>query len=230
MEGAAPLSFGITIHNTFKKFMQYMLQLNAMTQVDLFGTRLDKIQIPKKDLLEKFYEESWIDDWFSSKQNKEEYRSTGRRYLNNFYDKILTDTKLPKYLEQAFRLNLGKYKFKGRIDRADKNPDGSLDIVDYKTGQVRSKLEQVDKDQLLIYQWAATEHLKEKVSQLTYWYLEDLNALLPFKGTEEEIAKLKTKLLETIDEIIETIQTNNFYETDLKRSHDCRFRHLENHR
>ncbi len=227
LPGAAALSFGSTVHNALKKFLQNMIQINSVQQADLFGTKLDKIQIPKKEQLDKFYEDSWIDDWYDSKANKEEYRKSGYRYLENFYQKISEDPKLPKYLEQPFRLVLGKYKFKGRIDRADLNPDGSLDIIDYKTGQPRTKLEQVDRDQLLIYQWAAQQGFGEKVSNLTYWYLADLQNTLPFKGSTEDIEKLKSKLLETIEEIVRTIETNSFYEADLRHSHDCKFRHLE---
>jgi len=228
MPGAAALSFGITIHNVFKKYSQFMQQLNNLKQQDLFGAKPnDQIHLPPKELLDKYYLESWVDDWYPSKQNKEEYRSTGKRYLQNFFDKLSESPKFPKYLEQYFRLNLGKYKFQGRIDRADINLDGSIDIVDYKTGQPRIKLEQVDRDQLLIYQWAAQEALKEKVNQLTYWYLEDLKNILPFKGSNEEIEKLKSKLLETIEQIVKVIATNSFYEADLRISHDCKFRHLE---
>jgi DNA helicase II / ATP-dependent DNA helicase PcrA len=228
MPGAAALSFGITMHNVFKKYSQHMQQLNNMKQQDLFGRKPDDaIHLPAKDLLEKFYLESWVDDWYPSKTNKEEYRATGKRYLNHFYEKIKIEPKYPKYLEQYFKLPLGKYKFQGRIDRIDTNDDGTVDIVDYKTGQPRLKLEQVDRDQLLIYQWAAQEALKEKVNRLTYWYLEDLNQLLPFKGSNEDIEKLKGKLLETIEEMVQVIDANGFYQADLRHPHDCKFRHLE---
>ncbi len=228
MPGAAALSFGITMHSVFKKYSTHMQQLNNLKQQDLFGAKPDDaIHLPNRDLLDKFYAESWIDDWYPSKSNKEEYRATGKRYLTNFYEKISHEPKYPKYLEQYFRLNIGKYKFQGRIDRADKNADGTIDIVDYKTGQPRLKLEQVDRDQLLIYQWAASEALKEKVNQLAYWYLEDLNKLLPFKGSDEDIQNLKSKILETIEQMVQVISTNSFYEADLRHQHDCKFRHLE---
>jgi DNA helicase-2/ATP-dependent DNA helicase PcrA len=227
MPGAPALSFGVSMHKTFNKFSQAMKQATNHNQVDLFGTKPDKIILPAFSLLEKFYDESWMDDWYESRANKEEYRATGRRYLKNFYDKITNNPKLPKYLEHPFRMNLGKYKFKGRIDRVDQNSDGSLDIIDYKTGQPRTTLAQVDRDQLLIYQWAAQEGLREKVAKLEYWYLENLDQILPFKGANEDIETLKGKLLETIEEIVRVIETNGFYEADLRHSHDCKFRHLE---
>jgi DNA helicase-2/ATP-dependent DNA helicase PcrA len=227
MPGAPALSFGVSMHKTFNKFSQAMKQATNHNQVDLFGQKPDKIIVPAFSLLEKYYDESWMDDWYESKKNKEEYRATGKRYLKHFYDKISENPRLPKYLEQPFRMNLGNYKFKGRIDRVDQNGDGSIDIIDYKTGQPRTKLEQVDRDQLLIYQWAAQEGLREKVTKLEYWYLENLDQILPFKGENEDIEKLKAKLLETIEDIVRVIQSNGFYEADLRHTHSCKFRHLE---
>ncbi|MBX4204625.1 MAG: ATP-dependent helicase [Candidatus Doudnabacteria bacterium] len=227
MPGAPALSFGITVHNAFKKFFSRMQQMNSAKQIDLFGIRNDNILVPPKELLVKFYEESWVDDWYEKKEQKEKYHHDGLVYLTNIYNKTIANPKIPKYLEQPFRMNLGKYRFKGRIDRADLNPDQSLDIIDYKTGKPRTKLEQVDRDQLLIYQWAAQESMREKVNQLTYWYLEDLDSALPFIGEPEEIEKLKAKLLATIEEIVLVIQNNSFREADLRLGHDCKFRHLE---
>ena len=227
LPGAAPLSFGMTMHNTLKKFMTSVLQMNASTQPDLFGQKQKGLLIPKKDLLLKYYAESWVDDWYPDKINKEMYRRDGLAHLDKFYEKFLTEPRLPKYLEQSFRLKLGEYKFKGRIDRADLLPDGSIEIIDYKTGQPRTKLEQVDRDQLLIYQWAASEALNERVNSLSYWYFQALDNPLKFLGTKEEIEKLKAKLLETIEEIVATIKTDSFAEKDKQKSHECHFRHLE---
>ncbi|MEJ0021146.1 MAG: ATP-dependent DNA helicase [Candidatus Doudnabacteria bacterium] len=227
LPGAAALSFGQTMHNTLKKFLTHVVQLNTFSQQDLFGQKQTGIQIPKKETLVRFYSESWVDDWYPDKINKQAYRADGLKYLDKFYEKFCNDPKLPKYLEQSFRLKLGEYKFKGRIDRADANSDGSIDIIDYKTGEPRVKLEQVDRDQLLIYQWAAEEGFKEKINSLSYWYFKALDDPLKFLGTKEDIEKLKVKLLESIEEIVETIKTDGFMEKDMEKSHECKFRHLE---
>jgi RecB family exonuclease len=198
-----------------------------MTQPDLFGFRSEKLQVPKKELLIKFYAEAWVDDWFADKIQKENYRKLGLTLLENFYEKFSQDPKLPKFLEKSFRLKLGDYKFTGKIDRGDANSDGSVDIVDYKTGQAREKLSPVDKEQLLIYQWAAQEEFREKVSSLRYWYLNSLDESIKFTGTREEIEELKLKLLKTIEQIVETVRNASFYELDMRTAHACRFRHLE---
>ena len=228
LPGEAQLSFGVTMHKTLEKYLQYMIQLNVKGQPDLFNqASSSKLQVPKKELLAKFYKESWVDDWFPDKINKEEYRKKGLKFLDNFYQKFSQDPKLPKFLEKSFKLKLGKYKFVGKIDRGDLNHDGSIDIIDYKTGQTREKLSPVDKKQLLIYQWAAEEEFKEKVKSLTYWYLGGLDSSQAFRGEPEEIETVKNDLLETIEKIIETVKEGSFIQADRQTSHECKFRHLE---
>lgn len=227
LPGEAQLSFGITIHKTLEKYLKHLVQINTLVQPDLFGSKkTGQVELPKKELLEKYYAESWVDDWFPDKINKEEYRKRGIRYLDNFFRKFSDDPKLPKFLEKPFKLRLDKFKFVGKIDRGDLNPDGSISIIDYKTGAARGKLSSVDKQQLLIYQWAAQEEFKEKIQSLSYWFLESLDDSGEFLGTATEIGEIKTRLLKTIAEIIETTQTGNFLEADRRTQHakECRYR------
>jgi DNA helicase II / ATP-dependent DNA helicase PcrA len=225
LPGAAPFSFGQTMHSALKKFLQTMKQANC-GQSDLFGGRKDKLEVPPKDLLMKYYEESWVDDWYPDKINKERYRKEGILILKKFYEHFKANPKLPKFLEHPFRLKLAKYQFKGRIDRIDQNPDKTVSIIDYKTGEIRTKLEKVDKEQLLIYQWAAQEYLEENVKELSYCYLKNPSAPLAFLGASKEIEELKGKLINTIEEIVECIKTDGFHEKDMRKSHDCAFRDL----
>lgn len=227
LPGEAQLSFGVSIHKTLEKFLLAVLQTNAVGQADLFGKKPGKVTVPKKDLLLKYYQECWVDDWFPNKQNKEEYRKKGLELLDHFYQKFSADPKLPKFLEKTFRLKLGKYKFVGKIDRGDINPDGTIDIVDYKTGAIKEKLSPVDKEQLLIYQWAVEEEFGQKVKNLTYWYLNGLENSSPFIGQPQDIADVKEKLTQTIEKIIETTRNNNFNSEDRLVSHECKFRYFE---
>jgi DNA helicase-2/ATP-dependent DNA helicase PcrA len=94
----------------------------------------------------------------------------------------------------------------GRIDRIDQLPDGTLEIIDYKTGASKEKVSGDEKDQLLIYQMAA-EKLPQyahigKPSKLTFFYIND-NIKVSFLGTTKEIEQLQTKLIELIKQIHE---------------------------
>jgi len=227
LPGEAQLSFGVTIHKTLEKYLKNLMQINSLKQPDLFGKKsAGKLELPKKELLKQFYDESWVDDWFADKIQKETYRKRGLVFLNNFYDKFTADPKLPKFLEKPFKLKLDKYKFVGKIDRADINPDGSINIIDYKTGEAHGKLSPVDKQQLLIYQWAAQEEFKEQVSSLSYWFIQSLEDSGEFLGKAEDIAETKQRLLTVIENILETTRSGSFIEADRKTAHlkECKYR------
>jgi RecB family exonuclease len=102
-------------------------------------------------------------------------------------------------LEKGFNLKVGDYTVRGVIDRIDEVA-GGVEIVDYKTGSVPKDEKYLDKDQLLIYQAAASEVLGEKPALLSYYYL-DANQKMSFIGTQEEIGEIKKKIIETVEEI-----------------------------
>ena len=117
----------------------------------------------------------------------------------------------------------------GRIDRADETKDGLI-IYDYKTGKAPSRTEKRDIDQLYIYQWAAQEHLKEKVVGLKYWYLKEKdNQFLDEElASDEDIAKLKAELLSIMNRVVETIKYDRFKEEHKRaKEHKCDFEYLE---
>jgi len=152
------------------------------------------------DELLSIYERNWIDDWYDSPEQKEEYRKKGRAALRLFYEKLQTAAPTVQGLEQGFNIRVGDFTLMGKIDRIDILPSSEIEIVDYKTGASRLKLEAEDKEQLLIYQIAAEEVFNEKVKNLTYYYLDD-GKEMSFLGTDIEKNDLKVKIVETIEKI-----------------------------
>lgn len=221
--GSGALSFGNTIHNTFEKFLRHA---KSMDQPDLFGEN-QKTQAPTIKTLEKLYEESWIDEWYENKMKKNEYYENGKRILRDFYADYLTTKPDPKYLEEWFRLPVKHGIFRGKIDRADETEKGLI-IIDYKTGKSR-KIDKVEKEQLLVYQWAAEEFFKEKVVDLQYWFLADKLEKVSFVGKPGEIETLKSEINDTVTEIIQATREDSFYERDLRANHrrECAYRDLE---
>ncbi|MBI4050111.1 MAG: ATP-dependent helicase [Candidatus Doudnabacteria bacterium] len=221
--GNASLSFGQSVHKTLEKFLKHVQE--SVGRQDLFGKTAARPEPPGFALLQKYYEESWIDDWYPSKSIREEHHRLGLAALKIFYEEFKAAAPHVKYLEKKFRLKLRDVWFDGKIDRADQTDDGLI-IIDYKTGAAR-QISDVDHDQLLSYQWAAQEFLKERVQSLQYWYLRDKLEKKEFLGTDEQIAKLQDKFYRNIQEIIACIKNNNFLEADLRRAHECAYRKLE---
>ncbi len=209
-KGKAVFSFGSTVHNTFHQFLK-LVNENPSSAEATEGSLKN---------LREIYERNWIDEWYESKKQKQDYRKNGERIIKNFYDNFLKNP--PKLLEingslaleTPFNLKIGEDTIYGRIDRIDNN-DGEIEIIDYKTGKPKEKLTPEEKEQLLIYQMAAQEVLDIKPHKLTYHYLEE-DKKISFLGTEHEIENLREK----IKGIIKKIKNNEF---DAKPGFNCEY-------
>jgi len=195
-------SFGSSIHLTLQRFYEEYKRRQAVNQGDLFGQVKTNSQKPISEVIKfeeliKFYEASWIDDWYQNKKQKEEYFQKGKDILKLFYNSPHLLESVPSFLEKNFNVKVGEYTLSGKIDRIDEIK-GDYKIIDYKTGKPKVKLESDDKEQLLIYQLAAPSIISGKVKELVYYYLEN-DSQVAFLGTEKEIAKLKEKVISTIE-------------------------------
>jgi len=201
--GKAVFSFGKTMHNTLHEFLK---ETNTkVEQKDLFGFKEETDKNNLYNELIKIYEKNWIDEWYESKKQKEEYYRKGKEILKEVYDSFsknppnILKTGNQLALEMPFNLKIGSYTFFGVIDRIDQLKDG-IEIIDYKTGQAKDKLDFDAKEQLLIYQIAAKEVLGLNPEKLTYYYLEE-NKKTSFLGTDADLENQKIKIVEEIEKI-----------------------------
>ncbi len=229
--GHHSLSFGITMHRTLEQFMKLWQARSGAVQEGLFGEgggAKGKVEVPSEQELKTLFENSWIDDWYPDKKTKDEYRlKRGPQQLKNFYQQFVATKPGPKFLEKMFKFGMGPYKFTGKIDRLDEGT-GGLTILDYKTGgTAATEVNKVDRDQLIIYQIAAQEFLREKVVGAQYWYLEPNQFSESFVASDKQITALKTEYTEAIKEIIDTVKSDSFMQADEATRHQCEYRHLE---
>lgn len=207
--GAAHFSFGQTLHLTLQTFYERVKDLNNIQQSSLFDSPAkvvpgSGIAVPPLADLLALYEEKFISDWYESAKQRDLYRAQGRDILRTFYAAQEGNWTIPLALEDSFKIQIGGAILKGKIDRLDRDPDGSLHIIDYKTGQPKEKLQTDDKDQLLIYQ-IATETLPKyrnigPTKQLTFYYLTNATPI-SFEAKGEDLDRLRTKVTDTIEQI-----------------------------
>ncbi|NTW22905.1 UvrD-helicase domain-containing protein [Candidatus Falkowbacteria bacterium] len=204
MRGKGVFSFGSTMHNTLQKLFELVRERRGLGQGDLFGAaKVEENPTITWDEVNELYRESWIDDWYASKMQKEEYRAKGETILKEFYEQNKNDWPDNRYTETGFNLKVKANgvtcTVRGKIDRVD-NIGGKLKIIDYKTGNPKDKLTFEEKEQLLIYQLAAVELFRDEVSSLAFHYLDN-NTEQEFLGTPEELEKIQTKIVDTIVDI-----------------------------
>jgi len=209
--GKAVFSFGKTMHNTLYEFLKFVNEEKKIKQEELFKDKKDCSKVLKNlrtigfEKLVKLYEKNWIDEWYESQKQKDEYYKKGKEIIKEFYGQF--SKKPPKILrvngqpalEMPFNLKISGYTLYGVIDRIDE-VDGGVEIIDYKTGQSKDKLDLDAKEQLLIYQIAAQEVLHLKPKQLAYYYLDD-GKVAAFLGSDADLENQKLKIIEEIEKI-----------------------------
>jgi DNA helicase-2/ATP-dependent DNA helicase PcrA len=188
-------SFGNTMHLSLQRFFEEVARRRAA------DPSLAGLPVTKDELL-AMYDDAWIDDWYPDKPTKEEWRSLGRRALERIWDETLAQDPKVLFLEKEFVLKVGERSLRGKIDRLDELPDGTLEVVDYKSGEPKGEAELKPdvKKQLLIYQLAVERCFGRVAGQLTFRYLQD-GSRLSFLGEPKELAKLEVKITEQIAEI-----------------------------
>lgn len=220
MPGTPALSFGKTIHKVLQQFALLYKNNAQAPQQALFGAKAAST-LPEYKMMEQFYQQYWIDDWYHSKKEQQGYKKLGQEMLKLVYADFEGNKPNIKFIEQKFVLPLGDYKFTGKIDRIDET-DGEAVLIDYKTSSSTKSKVRTSLDQLEVYQWAAQNYLHETVKELQYWYLQDNQRSIKQPATNGQIGKLKQAILERIEDIRHTIKYDLFAERHTKaKQHAC---------
>ena len=93
-------------------------------------------------------EESWIDAGYSSAKEMQEAMGEGKEIISSYITKFQMEPVTAKtiMIEKMLKLDLGDFNLIGRVDRVDEHEDGSLEIIDYKSGREGVTNEEVESD------------------------------------------------------------------------------------
>ncbi len=178
-------NFGSSVHNT----------------VNAFYEALKEGADRNLELLKKCYEESWIGKGYDSKAHEQTRKKKGWEIMETFYaEEEKNGFILPEFLEKSFNLKIGGLRVSGRIDRIDKLPDGTYEVIDFKTGSYKKNVNLKKDLQLSLYAMACAEVLKIPVSALSLYFLEDAKKVSTTRG-EKDIEALKTELTAVHEEM-----------------------------
>lgn len=124
-------SFGTTLHGVLQRFHD-----EGDTGVRTVGEALAA------------YEESWIDAGFRSAEEMAEAFGEGKVILERHIEESLQAPKTAKtiLIERQLRVDLGSFVLIGRLDRLDEHEDGTLEIIDYKSGRQGVTAEEIQTD------------------------------------------------------------------------------------
>ncbi len=180
------VSFGSCLHKVVAEYLKRKKEDKDLTLKELY------------QLLEKH----WISEGYLSLDQEDQAKKNARRILKRFYNK--TRNEKPTLVEKDFKFKL-TYKgriipVKGRWDRVDIK-EKEVEIIDYKTGQVRDKEKAIERVknsiQMKIYAFA-WKSLYQQIPKTTLYFLEsDLKGTWIF--SEKDFQKLKEQIFYVIE-------------------------------
>jgi DNA helicase-2/ATP-dependent DNA helicase PcrA len=193
---SASLSFGETIHKVMYEF--YTLKHPT-----------------KQDLL-RLLEKHWLRVGYGDKTYEEKMKRHGRELLSGFFEKGYDPKVVPTSLEEPFKLKITPaLTLGGKIDRIDTLKDGTIEIIDYKTGTAPKARDPKKDLQLTVYAMAGNA----KKVIVSFYFFEDQTKVSATR-TGEQLSEARTEIAKRADEI----SRSDFRPTPGKYCDFCEFR------
>ena len=151
---------------------------------------------------------AWPRHGFGDSDEERQLRSKATASLRRYEQRLAEEPVHPVWFERAFAFRMGAHTLRGRVDRVDRLPDGSYELIDYKTGRPRSVAALKEDVQLSLYAVGAREAWHLEASQQAYIYvLDDEKVRVP----SDEIDA--AWIADTVDEVGAGILAQDFEPT-----------------
>ena len=175
-------TMGDHVHATLKDFLS-VVPISERNLLKLEDLLRDKWRRNRKGFNDKADEKRW-----------------GEKALNQlrWFAKNVDMSVTPFMIENNHRAELtANILLKGRIDRVDKESDGSLHIIDYKTGKMPAEINQL---QLHIYALILSRKQDLPVKRASYLYLE-VGKFQTIGLTAQDMAQATSYVIDMVDRI-----------------------------
>lgn len=150
--------------------------------------------------LQNTLRECWISEGYDSQEQEASYKSQAMAAVANLYH-CKDFIGQPIYFEESFRIPMGGYSLIGVMDRIDRLPDGSIEVIDYKVAKVFPGQEREDVAlQLTIYAFACWKKFGIIPSRLSIFFLTD-NERVSFQKTEKDLRQLEEQIHSYVQQI-----------------------------
>jgi superfamily I DNA/RNA helicase/RecB family exonuclease len=145
--------------------------------------------------LMELFEISWRRSGFGGSDDEQQFRERAVEALERYWRQDRESEAEPVWFERSFAFKLGPHLLRGRVDRVDRRPDGSYELIDYKTGKAKTADELREDVQLSLYQMGARESWRLETSAQSYLYVLT-GEKVPVEHSEEELDRVKGTVTE----------------------------------
>ncbi|HEY1358148.1 MAG TPA: ATP-dependent DNA helicase [Thermoleophilaceae bacterium] len=173
--------FGIVVHQVLERFHS------------MGGGSLEQLM--------ELFEASWRRAGFGDSDDEQQFRGRAVDALERYWEDDRSSDAKPVWFERSFAFRLGDHLLRGRVDRVDQRPDGSYELIDYKTGKSKTEDELREDVQLSLYQMGARESWRLETSAQSYFYVLS-GEKVPVEHSPEELERVKATVAEIADGIM----------------------------
>ncbi len=184
-EPAGAMQFGASIHRILQTYFDAIR----------FGRDVSDAQL--LDALREDLENAGISDRYQH----DLYQKQGKEQLWAVLEDLRSRPPLKVlHTEDYFAIDVEGVKVRGRIDRVDQDSDGSVIVVDYKTGRPQDQKQADEALQLSVYAMAAQEKWGYQVSGLQFHNIAD-NSRVTSIRSEKDLKKATALVKKTAEQI-----------------------------
>src|SRR5215203_4586455 len=146
-------------------------------------------------MLMELFEASWRRSGFGDSDDERQFRERAARALERYWRLDRDSDSEAVWFERSFAFRIGPHLLRGRVDRVDRHPDGSYELIDYKTGRAKTEEELREDVQLSVYQMGARESWGLETSAQSYLYVLT-GEKVPVEHSDEELDRVRAAVSE----------------------------------
>jgi len=147
--------FGILIHNVLQRFHDPKTASPGAGLEDLMS----------------MLDTGWRRGGFGDSNDELQFHDRAVTAMENYWKNESESASQPVWLERQFEFRIGPHYLRGRVDRVDRRPDGSFEVIDYKTGQRVETGRHGGDIQLALYRLGAREAWDTEIAAGSYYYV-----------------------------------------------------------
>ncbi|MDP8215355.1 MAG: PD-(D/E)XK nuclease family protein [Candidatus Euphemobacter frigidus] len=186
-KASAGLSFYQALHNALEYFHKA-------------GTT----PLPSEEFLLNLLDRNWDHSGYKDAGEETQYRGLAENILKTFYKSYSPEKHDVKYLSLMVKAKTKKCFISSRVDRVDLLPDGTYEVINYKTGKNVLEPSELARDtQAVILYLGANAHkrLEGKVSKVSFYYLR-ANRKISVTPTPDDIKEVTDLIDQTAANIV----------------------------
>ncbi|MEA1927963.1 MAG: PD-(D/E)XK nuclease family protein, partial [Candidatus Auribacterota bacterium] len=130
--------------------------------------------LPSEKFLLNLLDRNWDPSGYKDAAEAKQYRGMAERILKDYYKTFSAEKHDVKYLSLMVKVKTKRCFISSRVDRVDLLPDGTYEIINYKTGKNVMEPSELARDmQAIVLYLGANAHkrLEGKVSKVSFYFL-----------------------------------------------------------